>query len=117
MAKQRSGEEKKIVCNTWRQSGLSQREFCKQNRISSRSLCEWLKDIREDINDNKSGNKEIEFFPVNLSSSNNSNQSIKQDQVNKHNKVTLEITLPDKGDLRVYLSENSINTFLLELLK
>lgn len=129
MAKHRSEEEQKMICNAWNHSSLSQKEFCKQNHISSKSLWIWLKDIRENTDNNKDSSrhitadhKNIKFLPIEPSTSNNSDQSIKRYQLNKQknncaSKISLEINLPNKIGLRTHLSENSIKVFLLELLK
>ena len=44
MSKQYSDEERKAICELWRQSGLSKNEYCKQEgNVSEYALRKWLK--------------------------------------------------------------------------
>jgi len=42
MAKNYTKEEQVALCAQWRESGVTQAEFCKKNGISKKSLYRWL---------------------------------------------------------------------------
>jgi hypothetical protein len=44
MGKKYTTEERKVLCESWRQSGISKINFCKENEVSEYALRKWLKE-------------------------------------------------------------------------
>jgi len=100
-------DERKKTCESWKQSGLTKIEFCKQNNIDRRCLYNWLKkfQIGADIND--------------ISKSSIKHKSIKFLQVGNivPEKSFLEVLLPSGIVFKSTASQDMVNRFLQELLK
>ena len=58
------------LIEAWKQSGLSQTEFCDQKQLSRHSFGYWLKKYRnqKDKPDQPENNTAKSFFPVNITS-------------------------------------------------
>ena len=115
VGKRKTKKTIKLICDNWKKSGLTKAEFCRQNNLNSSSLVKWLKkpnivsDSDSSNGDNISSNKfdsdDIEFFTVIKSNVNASNNNF------------LEFTSPGGVNFKAYLSEDTIKTFLQDLLK
>jgi hypothetical protein len=108
----RSPEEQKAMYELWRRSGLTIVEFCRQNKISTKSIWRWRKEFSANIID-KSGSdlpglpvtKDLRFYPMGAVTNNQRKDNF------------LEATLPNGVSYKVYLSEDGISNLLRELLK
>ena len=115
--KYRNKEQQLAICEAWKQSKLTQTEFCRQNNILFNTLSRWLKNAKKEtlnigINnkiDDTPAIQDIKFFPVDKPSINL--------RSGDYNKRLLEVTLPSGVSIRSYLPEDNINVYLRELLK
>jgi hypothetical protein len=98
----RTREEREKICEEWKQSGLSQREFSRRNNINVMSLNGWLKKSRQSKEEANSETKAIKFLPIgNIVAE----------------KIVLEIATPSGINIKTYLPEGQLNLFLEGLLK
>ena len=105
MAKIYTDEERKAICESWRQSGLSKNAYCKQpGNISEYSLRQWTKN---DIN------SEMALAPIKFLQINHQPQT---KPINPPVNSPIEATLPNGIILKFNLSLVS-NGILEELLK
>ncbi len=106
MIKRTTAEWEQFRAN-WQQSGLSQRAFCKNNKITISSFNKWL-------NRRKSGNTTISSVPSNF-------KLLPFSKVMPSQRFTaestLEITLPSRIIFKIGVSQDNLNNFLQELLK
>ena len=115
--KYRNKEQQLAICAAWKESRLTQTEFCRQSNIRFYALNRWLRNARKEIlnigNNSKFDNapavQDIKFFPVDKTNVNLRNSG--------YNKNLLEVMLPSGVSIRAYLPENNINVYLRELLK
>ena len=116
VAKNRTKEERRRICDAWQQSGLTKTEFCLRNNLNLRSFKRWTKDIKKSVpsEDVVSDTKNIKFFPP-VKSGLNSN--IKQNCNHPDCKNFLEIMLPSGVSFKAHISENIITDFLKEVLR
>lgn len=119
MPKQQTKAEQEMLCEAWKQSGLTKVEFCKQNNIGEKSFYRWLSKL-----DNKNKTEIVgadtaepknnvepspfKFLQINTATSSKSLYS---------EKYFLEIFLPNRVNFKVGISQDRINIFLQELLK
>lgn len=110
MAKHTPDEEKIRLYQSWQQSNLTKKEFCKLNNISTKIFYRWLSKIR--------GNNKVDIKAI----ANEKIAPIKFLQVNNpidivNTKQSLEVTLPNGINIKIDSSLNNLNTLLQELLK
>lgn len=110
MPKKRTHKEQKEMYELWQQSGLSDKEFCLRNHISTRTIWKWQKKFATSINNNTSPiqtqiTKNIKFYPIGEVKDNSQESSF------------LEVTLPNGISCKAHLSASSINILLRELLR
>lgn len=119
MPKQRTKAEQEMLCEAWKQSGLTKVEFCKQNNIGEKSFYRWLSKLgnrgKTDIvgvdtveSKNSVGTSAFKFLQINTAISSRDLCS---------EKYFLEIALPNGVNFKASLSQDHINIFLQELLK
>lgn len=96
----RTREEREKLCEEWKQSGLSQREFSRRNNINVMSLNGWLKKARQ--SKEETNNETIKFLPI--------GKIVAE-------KILLEIATPSGVNIKTYLPEGQLNLFLEGLLK
>lgn len=105
MAKIYTNEERKAICESWRQSGLSKNAYCKQqSNVSEYSLRQWTKN---DIN-SEMALAPIKFLQI--------NHQLQAKPINPPASSSIEATLPNGIILKFNLSLAS-NGILEELLK
>jgi len=105
MAKIYTDEERKAICESWRQSGLSKNAYCKQQgNVSEYALRKWFK---SDIN-SKTALEPIKFLQI--------NHQTQTRPMNLPTNSSIEATLPNGIILKFDLSLTS-NGILGELLK
>jgi hypothetical protein len=110
----KTNEEREVICNVWKQSGLTQTEFCKQNNICSKSLSRWLSKFRSsDTNKNNTNSATV------IKTDNIKATSFKFLQVGNitPEKNFIEIILPNGINFKLTLPQNNLNNFLQELLQ
>jgi hypothetical protein len=100
MKKRCSKEERIKFCEGWKQSGLTQKEFCAQNNIHIKSLSRWLYQIKKE--NRPSMEKAIKFLPV--------GNIVPEENY-------LEIISRNGITCKVYLSKGNIINFLGRLLE
>ena len=83
-----SSDEKARFCREWEASGLSQSEYCRNNKLNITTFNSWLKKFKKKRPKN--------FIPV----------SLPKDIISNHSRGTeaLEIVLPDKMKIRLPFS-------------
>jgi hypothetical protein len=94
MRKRRNEEEQKKLCESWKRSGLTQKEFCAENDIHIKSLWRWLKQKKEK---QASVQEAIKFLPM-------GNIPLEKNY--------LEIILPNGIICKAHLSKENIVDFL-----
>lgn len=117
MPRYRTKEQQLAICEAWKQSKLTQTEFCRQNNIQFYALNRWLRNIKKSAlnsgdtnkNDSPPTVKDIKFLSIDNPSINLAS--------NSYNRSLLEVTLPNGMGFKAYLPEGSINAYLRELLK
>lgn len=111
MRKRCSNEEQQRICEEWKQSGLKQAEFCRENNISYKSLSRWLAKLKNNsyADDGKAAEAKA---VVNLSG------AVKFLPIGNivPNKSFVEVTLPNGINCKAHLSEEKLNNFLWRLL-
>lgn len=111
MPANKTDEEQKAYCDTWKQSGLSKIKFCKQNNISESALYTWLKKFNNSAitaDKNSVQSTPIKFLQIN---------NIEPNSGVSHRECVLEITMPSGVSIRANTSQNNLSIFLQELLK
>jgi hypothetical protein len=119
MPKQRTKAEQEMLCEVWKQSGLTKVEFCKQNNIGEKSFYRWLSKLgiknKTEIvgidaaeSKNSAAPSPFKFLQINTAASSKDLYS---------EKCFLEITLPNGISFKADTSQENINNFLQELLK
>ena len=110
MAKHILDEEKTKLCKLWQQSELTKKEFCRLNNINTKAFYRWLNKARKG---NEIGAKTIaneKITPIKFLQVNKQDNTINTQQ-------SLEITLPNKINIKIDLSLNNLIALLQELLK
>lgn len=99
----RSNEERKALCEQWKVSGKSKREFCKENNIPIASFFPWcVKFLTE------SGKQETNMVPVKMITQPAGMETQKLD-------TELELTIGGDHKLRFKLPIRQLVTFIQEL--
>ena len=113
MRKHRAPQEQKAIYETYKQSGLSVREFCKLNGISNKSLWRWGKEFKQDggskiaarVTKIKNPPENIKFYPIEKSRNSNFSNTLS------------EVVLPNGINIKIEISKDDIRNFLQELIK
>lgn len=103
-AKQRSWEEKKLLCEQWKASGKSKQEFCKENDIPIASFFPWCNKLWPKLK-----KQEINLSPVKIvnKSSRSSDSQLTQTEIELH--------LGSGSIIRFKLPIKNLVTFIQEL--
>jgi hypothetical protein len=129
MPRRRDKQEWKMICDSWKQSDLNQKDFCQQNHVSSKSLSRWSKYFINSPNNNDS--VDTNNYSTTTTNSIADSNRIKFHQITKAiesdvaEKVSekyfqnnsLEITLLNGVICKAQLSESNIKALVLELLQ
>ena len=122
MSKYRSKKEQKSLCEAWKQSELTKREFCEQNGIKEHSFYRWLRKLNnkacfENANLEKAQNNTellpFKFLPIN---NNNASNTIATKCFSSERGL-LEIILPNGINFKISISPDNAQSFLQELLQ
>lgn len=111
MNTKRSPIEWDQIRDKWRQSGLSQRAFCRNENINISSFNKCLN--RKRLNGSTISNctSDLKFLQINNVGNTTSNWD------SAAIKKSLEVTLPNGITFKVGISQDEIHSFLLELVK
>ena len=113
MSIHRTNKEREALCNAWKQSGQTKKDFCRRNNIGKKSFYRWLSKPLNNKLDVASVKSNIEPTPINFLRVGNAipaRSFIPEESF-------LEITLPSGINFKVKTSQDNINNFLRELLK
>jgi hypothetical protein len=110
MKTKRTTAEWEQVCDKWQQSGLSQREFCRNDGVNISSFNKWLnrKKFGGGVPTTGICTNKLKFLHI-------SNTVSKSNLISERS--FLEISLPNGANLKVGLSQNILSVFLQELLR
>lgn len=113
MSIHRTNKEREALCNAWKQSGQTKKEFCKRNNIGKKSFYRWLSKLLNNKPDVASVKSNIESSPIKFLRVGNA--------IPKRSFIPeesfLEIALPSGINFKAKISQDNINNFLQELLK
>lgn len=94
-------ENKQALCQEWRQSGLSMRQFCSTKRISTSALYQWCRNLYPKTNDVKKN-----WVPV---------KGIQNQEIKIEDSVSIELSLPNQSVARVRVLKSDAISFLKEI--
>lgn len=116
MRKARSVEEQKSLYEKYKRSGLNSKKFCKENKVSTRSIWLWGKKFERNIADKKSDYSDHKSNPIQKP------DNIKFYSIGKlkdvvHKKTQLKVNLPNGVSIDAALSKRELDLLLQELIK
>lgn len=69
-----------VAIEKWQASGLSQVKFCKQEKLSAKAFCYWLRKYRSEKTRAVPAGNDSSFIPVSLSGTGNNAPVLHPDQ-------------------------------------
>jgi len=96
-------EEKQALCQDWKQSSLSMREFSKLRKVAPSALYQWCRDLYP-----KKSYQDTSWVPV----KGLQNQEI---STGESGSVSIELSLPNQSIVRIKVSKTEAISFLQEI--